>query len=456
MAVPLLTLTQKPVQYDVKQFGKDLPQLKLSGLLGTIVRWDANAKGDVLKANFVLIMKKVFALLDRMSIGTCFYGKGGFKGKIGECEIELGKCVHVLARNRIAREQIVEALGWQGACQAIPVVDLNPADFKERLTLGEQYFPRGKSIIQGRDLADRTFVSILLYSTTDLTNLFIATAHQRYRETDIDGDNWVLNFTQPVVGYEDTRSIAAFIDRVLHAEDARFIIKGFYEGVPLTTLTTKPVQHDVKQFGGDDTQLKQSGFLATIVKWDADTNSSVFKVNFVFIVKKVFAFLDKIRIGKCIYGNKGFTGKIGDLAFNLKNHPSFCASFLRQNRDARMQIVEVLGGEKACKAIPVVDLDPKDFKESLTLGDQYFSKGQGIIQGTDLAGRTFVSFRVEDSHFAFSNPHIVTVHQRYRETEEGGGDVWWMNSNRYDLGRLDIKEVADYIRCAKSFQIVPK
>ena len=229
MGVPLTTLTQKPVLYDVTKFGGDVPQLKLSGLFGTIVQWDADAKDDVFKANFVFIMKRAFEFLDVVGIGACIYGDDGFNGKISEYKAKLrehyGMYEYLLRRNGLERAKIIYALGGDAVCRTIPVVQLNPEGFQEFLKLSEQNFPQGHSIVQGEDPAGRKFVSMRLCDLT-LTNLFIVTAHQRYRETHIDGGRWVLNFTQVVAGYADTDSVAKFIEDTLHVR-GRFIVRGF-------------------------------------------------------------------------------------------------------------------------------------------------------------------------------------------------------------------------------------
>jgi hypothetical protein len=80
----------------------------------------------------------------------------------------------------------------------------------------------------------------------------------------------------------------------------------------------------IAQQSRDDTQLRQSGLFGTIVQWDAYANDDVFKANFVFIMKKAFAFLDMIGIGSCVYGNDGFTGKVREYENQLNNHPRYC------------------------------------------------------------------------------------------------------------------------------------
>ena len=100
---PLLSLPQKPVQYDVACFGGDDTQLKLPGILGTIVLWDVNFKNDTFKTSFVFIMKIALALLDGVGIGSRIYGDGGFGGKMHDYKCRViehpGFCTTFLARN---------------------------------------------------------------------------------------------------------------------------------------------------------------------------------------------------------------------------------------------------------------------------------------------------------------------------------------------------------------------
>src|ERR1043165_6723444 len=150
-------------------------------------------------------------------------------------------------------------------------------------------------------------------------------------------------------------------------------------GVPLTTLTQKPVQYNTFHFGGDDTSLGKSGLFGTIVQWDLNEKNDTFKANLVFIVKKSFAFLDRLCIGPCLFGYGGFSGKLEECEYYQKG--------LTRNGEARMQIVTALGGESVCRSVPVVSLASSDLECYLKLKDTYFQRGQWLVQGEDQAGR---------------------------------------------------------------------
>lgn len=192
-------------------------------------------------------------------------------------------------------------------------------------------------------------------------------------------------------------------------------------GVPLTTLTQKPVQYNTFSFGGDDTSLGKSGIFGKIVEWDLNERNDTFKANLVFFVKKAFAFLDSIGLGTCCFGISGFEGKLQESEY-YQTGPA-------RNAEARMKIVTALGGEAACRNIPVVQLNPADFEDYLKLRDHYFARGQSIIQGEDLAGRKFASIRTLDR--TNGHVHVFTIQQRYRETcissMSGGGSLWTVN-----------------------------
>jgi 3',5'-cyclic AMP phosphodiesterase CpdA len=188
----------------------------------------------------------------------------------------------------------------------------------------------------------------------------------------------------------------------------------------LTTLTQKPIQYDTFHFGGDDTNVGKSGLFGTIVQWDLNEKSDTFKSNFVFFVKKAFAFLDSIGIGTCFYGIGGFNGKLEKYKYYQTG--------LTRNAEARMKIVTALGGETVCRAIPVVQLNQADLTDYLKLQDNHFRSGQWVIQGEDSAGRKFVAMRTSDRN---GQVHIFTIHQRYRETcihpDRDDGSSWTTN-----------------------------
>ena len=225
MGVPLTTLTYRPVHNDhnVRQFGGDDTQLKLSGLFGTIVQWDADAKDDVFKANFVFMMKKAFAFLDKIGLGTCIYGEEGLEGCIRYYEAEWIKCQATLELNRLAREKIIRALGGVAECQKIPVVDFNRRDLQSHLSLNDEYLSGGQHIVRLTDPFGRTAVVMHLRDKT--REVYTATAHQLYRETSNRGNEWALNFDKVYPGaeiYSDTDRVAKFIEEVRTHQHKQF------------------------------------------------------------------------------------------------------------------------------------------------------------------------------------------------------------------------------------------
>lgn len=213
--------------------------------------------------------------------------------------------------------------------------------------------------------------------------------------------------------------------------------------------TQKPVTQSTFIFGGDDTHLGRTGFFGTVVQWDRTAQQDSFKANFVFFIKKAFAFLDASGIGTCFYGITGFGGKLKECE-NYYDGPE-------HNRQAREKIIAALGGEAICAAIPVVQIQPSDFTDYLKLGDQYFSRGQSVVQGEDPAGRKFVLLRMADR-----TGRIVTatIHQRYRETcisrhGEGGG-LWVSNLPAgyfsIDFIELGVDNVAEFIQKLRTHQ----
>lgn len=211
MTGTILSLTQKPVTQNTFSFGGDDTSLGRTGLFGTVVEWDRTAQQDSFKAHFVFFVKKSFAFLDAVGIGTCIYGAPGFAGKLRDCEYYYDGPKF----NRQAREKIIAALGGEVVCAAIPVVQMQQSDFSDYLKLGDTYFRRGQSIVQGEDLAGRKFVLLRLADRTG--RIVIATIHQRYRETCIakgaGGGLWVSNPTNNF-GMTQLDLIQIGVDRV--------------------------------------------------------------------------------------------------------------------------------------------------------------------------------------------------------------------------------------------------
>lgn len=194
MSAPLNTVTQKPIEYSTFSFGGDDTKLGHDGLFGKLAKWDRKSSPESLKAHFVFFAKKAFAFLDFIGIGTCFYGIGGFTTKLDECIFYQG----APARNREAREKIVNALGGKEVCEIIPIVQLNRTDLTDYLRLGDRYFKSGEWIVQGEDLAGRKFILLRLADKVS-GQIQTLTIHQRYRETSasisLGGRTWVANFS---------------------------------------------------------------------------------------------------------------------------------------------------------------------------------------------------------------------------------------------------------------------
>ena len=226
MGVPLTSLTDKPVQFNTFSYGGDDTQLGYSGPFGTITQWDLNSKEDCFKSHFIFFVKQAFVFLDKIGVGQFLYGISGFEGKLKKCErYQTG-----LERNRQAREKIVNALGGAEVCRRIPSITMNAAQFPDYLRLDDDSFQGGQWVVQGEDPAGRKFIVMRLNDRQG--NLCIATAHQRYRETSIngsgiyqDGSNWTLNFDLdglPVC--IDTDRIAEFIEKVRTLRHEQFSI----------------------------------------------------------------------------------------------------------------------------------------------------------------------------------------------------------------------------------------
>lgn len=223
----------------------------------------------------------------------------------------------------------------------------------------------------------------------------------------------------------------------------------------ILSLTQKPVTYDTFSYGGDDTGLGKTGFFGTVVEWDKNAQGDCFKANFVFFVKKAFAFLDTVGVGKCIYGLTGLTGEL--------DRCEFYQSGLDRNKQARERIIIALGGEADCTEIPVIQPLSSHLADYMKLGDEYFVRGQAVVQGEDAAGRKFVLLRLADRTGRIV---IATIHQRYRETcisSTGGGSLWTSNlSGPYqslvNVGTNNAVEFIEKVRMRQhnEFTIAPK
>lgn len=225
MSGSILSLTQKPVSYNTFSFGGDDTGLGRTGFYGTVVEWDKNAKDDCFKANFVFFIKKAFAFLDSIGIGTCFYGATGFTGELDKCEYyQSGP-----ERNKLAREKIITALGGVADCVGIPITQFNPDHLRDYLKLGDEYFSRGQTTVQGEDVAGRKFVLLRLADRAG--RIVIATIHQRYRETCISrlssgGALWTSNLPSPYESLADvgTDKTVEFIQKVKARQHQEFTL----------------------------------------------------------------------------------------------------------------------------------------------------------------------------------------------------------------------------------------
>ena len=190
--------------------------------------------------------------------------------------------------------------------------------------------------------------------------------------------------------------------------------------IPLISLPQNRLSsthENIQLFGRDDEAYINSGFFGTIRLWDAESNQSCFKANFVFLVKKIFDFLEWIRIGSVFN-------------YRLRLYEQIEIS-LEHNRLSRERIVAALGGESVCRNIPVVTIRERDVKKFLILGDEYFSRGQTLLQGEDPGGRKFAMIRLLDHTGRLC---IFTLHQFNRETSGSStiplkDDAWVASSN---------------------------
>ena len=94
--------------------------------------------------------------------------------------------------------------------------------------------------------------------------------------------------------------------------------------------------------------------------------------------------------------------------------PGITPEHIAENARARMLMVEALGGEDACKLIPIVEC-PKLSKYFECFKDYaQFPKGHAIVQGEDEAGRKFVLLRLQNKFSKKIDTQIIF--QRRRET----------------------------------------
>ncbi len=230
--------------------------------------------------------------------------------------------------------------------------------------------------------------------------------------------------------------------------------------------------------GGDNTQGWHFGLFGKVAEWDLDANRSTLKTYGLFVVKKLFDFLDSVGVGEflCghIYGLRGTPEALIGLNGKLVQYKHFQQGPER-NRLMREKIVAALGGQQACERIRSLDLSAREYEQCWTRGnfdltDAHFNRGESIVQGETPAGTKFASMRLTER--ATNRVFIATISQTCRETHIslGGGDGsrWTItlfpfrpNSDISDLVAYNAEEAAQFIRAVRSdnqreFALSPK
>ena len=144
------------------------------------------------------------------------------------------------------------------------------------------------------------------------------------------------------------------------------------------------------------------------------------------------------------------------------NNPTSTPQLIAENEQARLMIIEALGGVEACKKIPIVEC-PR-LSSYLDCFSQYeaFPIGHAIVQGEDQAGRKFVLIRLQDKN----DKTIVVqrIFQRRRETcmipthrdqdgacwiskRWGKGDIWGADDNAQMIKEI-LSGTSDYYTLA--------
>ncbi len=233
--------------------------------------------------------------------------------------------------------------------------------------------------------------------------------------------------------------------------------------------------------GGDDTQGWHFGLFGKVAEWDLDTNRSTLTTYCLFVVKKLFDFLDCVGIGERLIGRIymlggpealiGFNGK-------LMQYKHFQAGPER-NRLAREKIVAALGGWQACERIRSVELSAREYEECcggqgsfFKLTDAHFNRGESIVQGETPAGTKFAALHLTER--ATNRVFIATISQSYRETHialrGGDGSRWtitllWIDEFRFlqssNLVANNAEDAAQFVREVRSdrhreFALSPK
>jgi hypothetical protein len=205
-----MTTSLTPVTTPLTRIALDFQEAKTngkSGIIGKLVAYERNSESSccpaALKSWTIFFIKKAFAFLDLIGIGSCLV-KGGLKSA-WNTSIRL----QGIERNQLAREAIVAAIGGPQVCNTIPVVSLSENDLtdylkpeQKYLKLEQGYFPSGKAMIQGIAV-EKVFVAFLVENKTTKQTETI-TIHQYHPETDIeetdrfcDGETWTMNSPAP-------------------------------------------------------------------------------------------------------------------------------------------------------------------------------------------------------------------------------------------------------------------
>lgn len=130
--------------------------------------------------------------------------------------------------------------------------------------------------------------------------------------------------------------------------------------------------------------------------------------------------------------------------------PGITAELIAENAEARMKIVEALGGQEACKKIPLVEC-PKLSSYLDCFNGFQFPEGYAIVQGEDQAGRKFVLMRLEDK--VDKTIFVQKIFQRRRETcivpdsrtQDGCGWVMPTRMGSYVWGADEIAPIIEEI-----------
>jgi len=112
---------------------------------------------------------------------------------------------------------------------------------------------------------------------------------------------------------------------------------------------------------------------------------------------------------------------------------------LNRCRKKRELLVEILGGEDKVKKIPFLFVDARVYGMALIT---LFDVGR-FVQFEDFTGRKGISFPIVDTSGA---KHIVTIHQRMRETANEKGDVWVLNSTNSELSCMNTEPAFTFLR----------